>query len=236
MNEITSILAFRQPSAVEDRCQTFLRNGARQLLAGGRDRVAGVSEDDGRAEAGGWPCPGGAARFGPARKIATGIGATVVGRPKVRDRGATELIEIRFTSGDRAAVGAADQVPDCLLPIDYLRHLDPDFKDAPRRCSARIREAVAIVISGLKPHGRASTSTCRRAMCLRGAMSTSRRTTFSCRPGMNDRSECTLVLIGATPEGKKELIGFEVGVSESTQSWRQRALIHIRRQGPQVGA
>jgi transposase-like protein len=30
-----------------------------------------------------------------------------------------------------------------------------------------------------------------------------------------------LVLIGATPEGKKELVGFQVGVRESAQSWRE---------------
>ena len=38
---------------------------------------------------------------------------------------------------------------------------------------------------------------------------------------MEDHSECMLVLIGATPEGKKELIGFQVGVRESAQSWRE---------------
>ncbi|MHC2274920.1 transposase-like protein [Bradyrhizobium diazoefficiens] len=38
---------------------------------------------------------------------------------------------------------------------------------------------------------------------------------------MEDHSECMLVLIGATPEGKKELIGFQVGVRESTQSWHE---------------
>jgi transposase-like protein len=30
-----------------------------------------------------------------------------------------------------------------------------------------------------------------------------------------------LVLIGATPEGKKELVGFQVGQRESAQSWRE---------------
>jgi transposase-like protein len=30
-----------------------------------------------------------------------------------------------------------------------------------------------------------------------------------------------LVLIGATPEGKKELVGFQVGARESAQSWRE---------------
>jgi len=29
------------------------------------------------------------------------------------------------------------------------------------------------------------------------------------------------VLIGATPEGKKELIGFQSGYRESAQSWRE---------------
>jgi len=38
---------------------------------------------------------------------------------------------------------------------------------------------------------------------------------------MEPQAECMLVLIGATPEGKKELLGFQVGVRESTQSWRE---------------
>jgi putative transposase len=44
---------------------------------------------------------------------------------------------------------------------------------------------------------------------------------------MEDNAECTLVLIGATPEGKKELVGFQAGVRESAQSWRE-LLIDIR--------
>ena len=47
---------------------------------------------------------------------------------------------------------------------------------------------------------------------------------------MEDHAECILVLIGATPEGKKELVGFQVGVRESTQSWRE-LLVEIKRRG-----
>ena len=36
---------------------------------------------------------------------------------------------------------------------------------------------------------------------------------------MEPQAECMLVLIGATPEGKKELIGFQVGLRESAQRW-----------------
>jgi putative transposase len=39
---------------------------------------------------------------------------------------------------------------------------------------------------------------------------------------MEPQAEGMLGLIGATPEGKKELVGFQVGVRESAQSWRER--------------
>ena len=38
---------------------------------------------------------------------------------------------------------------------------------------------------------------------------------------MEPAAECMLVVIGATPEGRKELVGFQVGVRESAQSWRE---------------
>ena len=38
---------------------------------------------------------------------------------------------------------------------------------------------------------------------------------------MEPQAECMLVLIGATPEGKKELLGFQVGMREERQSWRE---------------
>ena len=35
---------------------------------------------------------------------------------------------------------------------------------------------------------------------------------------MEENAECMLVILGATPEGRKELIGFQVGLRESEQS------------------
>ena len=56
---------------------------------------------------------------------------------------------------------------------------------------------------------------------------------------MEDHGECMLVLIGATPEGKKELIGFQVGVRESAQSWRE-FLVEVKSRGltiaPEIAA
>jgi transposase-like protein len=42
-----------------------------------------------------------------------------------------------------------------------------------------------------------------------------------------------LVLIGATPEGKKELIGFQIGVRESAQSWRE-LVVDVKSRGLNV--
>ena len=38
---------------------------------------------------------------------------------------------------------------------------------------------------------------------------------------LEDEKQCGLVLIGATPEGRKELLGFQAGFRESAQSWRE---------------
>ena len=43
-------------------------------------------------------------------------------------------------------------------------------------------------------------------------------------------AECMLVIIGATPEGRKELVGFQGGVRESAQSWRE-LLVDIQARG-----
>ena len=54
---------------------------------------------------------------------------------------------------------------------------------------------------------------------------------------MEPQADCMLVLIGATPEGKKELLGLEVGMRESAQSWRE-LLVDLKARGltiaPQV--
>ena len=41
---------------------------------------------------------------------------------------------------------------------------------------------------------------------------------------LDEEKQCILVLIGATPEGRKELIGFTDGARESAQDWRELLL------------
>ena len=47
---------------------------------------------------------------------------------------------------------------------------------------------------------------------------------------MEPQAECMLVLIGATPEGKKELLGFKTGMRESAQSWKE-LLVDLKARG-----
>ena len=47
---------------------------------------------------------------------------------------------------------------------------------------------------------------------------------------MEPEAECILVIIGATPEGKKQLLGFHIGVRESAQSWRE-LLVDLKARG-----
>ena len=50
---------------------------------------------------------------------------------------------------------------------------------------------------------------------------------------LEDEKQCILVLIGATPEGRKELVGFTDGARESAQDWRD-LLLDLKRRGLDV--
>ena len=51
---------------------------------------------------------------------------------------------------------------------------------------------------------------------------------------LEDAAQCLLVIIGATPEGRKELVGLIDGMRESTQSWRE-LLLDLKRRGLTIG-
>src|SRR5215472_13309754 len=51
---------------------------------------------------------------------------------------------------------------------------------------------------------------------------------------LEDTAQCLLIIIGATPEGRKELVGLTDGVHESAQSWRE-LLLDLKRRGLSIG-
>ena len=197
--------------------ETFLAAMKDLKLADGRDRIVRHGH-------------------GPARTIQTGIGPVEVARVKIRDRGATGDGErIRFSSAILPLWARRTRSLDALLPVLYLRGISTgDFqealtallgKDAPNLSPA--------VISRLTSewHGEYERWQKRDLSARRYVYVWADGVFLQAR--MEDHGECMLVLIGATPEGKKELIGFQVGVRESTQSWRE-LLIDVKQRGLQI--
>jgi putative transposase len=237
MNETSNIVALRQPDEIDDPLTNILRAGARQLLAQAVEievetflaTVKDLKLADGRARV---------VRhgYGPARTIATGIGPVEVARAKIRDRGAAGDGErIRFNSAILPLWARRTRSLDALLPVLYLRGISTgDFqealtallgKDAPNLSPAVISRLTAEWQGEYERWQKRDLSARRYVYVWADGVFLQAR--------LEDHGECMLVLIGATPEGKKELIGFQVGVRESAQSWRE-LLIDVKQRGLRI--
>ena len=237
MNEHSNIVPLRQPDEIDDPLTNILRSGARQLLA----QAVEMEAEAFLAAMKGLKLPDGRDRLvrhghGPVRTIQTGIGAVEVARVKIRDRAVTSDGErIRFTSAILPLWARRTKSLDALLPVLYLRGISTgDFqealaallgKDAPNLSPA--------VVSRLTTEWQLEYERWQKRDL------SARRYVYVWADGvflqarMEDHSECMLVLIGATPEGKKELIGFQVGVRESTQSWHE-LLVEAKTRGLKI--
>ena len=234
MNENSNVARLRQPEEIEDPLTAILRTGARRLL----EQAIEAEVNAFLAARNDLKLPDGRDRIvrhghGPERTIQTGIGPVELRRAKVRDRGGAEAGErLRFTSTILPRWARRTKSLDALLPVLYLRGVSMgDFqealsallgKDAPNLSPA--------VIARLKQDWAADYARWQRRDL------SARHYVYIWADGvylqarMEPVAECMLVIIGATPEGKKELIGFQVGVRESAQSWRE-LLIDIQARG-----
>jgi putative transposase len=222
-----------QPGAFSDLLTEVLRSGARRLLAhaveaevsGFIDAHAGDRLDDCRARI---------VRHGhlPERDIQTGIGAVRIQQPRVRDRGEDGSARIHFSPSILPKHARRTKSLDAVLPILYLKGISSgSFQDAlsallgpeaPNLSSdtiLRLRESWNEELA----HWRARDLSARRYVYIWAD-----GIYFQAR--MEDQSQCMLVIIGATPEGRKELLGFTSGYRESAQSWAE-LLIDLKARG-----
>jgi len=234
MTEPTNVVRLRQPDDVDDPLTEVLRAGARRLLAQAVELEAEAflaARDDLRL-------PDGRPRLvrhghGPERQIQTGIGPVPVSRVKIRDRGAgVEGERVRFSSAILPRWARRTKSLDALLPVLYLRGVSTgDFKEALAALLGKDAPNLSpSVVSRLTAEWQVEYERW-QARDL-----SARRYVYVWADGvylqarMEDHAECMLVLIGATPEGRKELVGFQVGVRESAQSWRE-LLVEVKRRG-----
>ncbi len=229
----TNVFPLSQPGTFADPLTEVLRSGARALLtqaveaevaallSGHADKLT----DDGRARL---------VRHGhlPEREIMTGIGAVAVRCPRVRDRVGEGSERIRFSSAVLPPYARRSKSLEVLIPILYLKGVSTgDFEEA------------LVALFGKDARGLSASTVAR----LKDAWSeeharwskrdlSAKRYVYLWVDGIHvqarleDATQCLLVIIGATPEGKKELVGLIDGVRESAQSWRE-LLLDLKRRG-----
>lgn len=235
MSKDTTITNLQQPGTIIDPLTEIARDGARQMLmmalkAEAASFVAQFDEER---------LPDGRQRVvhhgqGPERTIQTGIGPIPVHRQKVRDRatGVPPETKIRFSSAILPKWARRTQSLDALLPVLYLRGVSTgDFQEALAALLGKDAPNLSpSVIARLTQDWQAEYDR------WQGRDLSARRYVYIWADGvylqarMEATASCMLVIIGATPEGKKELLGFHVGVRESTQSWRE-LLVDLKKRG-----
>ena len=233
----TNVFQLSQPGTFADPLTEVLRNGARALLTQAVEaEVAALLichsdklTDDGHQRL---------VRHGhmPEREIMTGIGPVAVRCPRVRDRVGESGERIRFSSAILPPYARRAKSLEVLIPILYLKGISTgDFEEA------------LMALLG-KDAGGLSASTIARlkdawseehARWSKRDLSTKRFVYFwadgiHVQARLEDDAQCLLVIIGATPEGKKELVGLIDGMRESAQSWKEM-LFDLKRRGLSIG-
>lgn len=163
----------------------------------------------------------------PARQLQTGLGLVAVQQPRVHDRRIDEKGErVRFSSAILPPYWRRTQSLDELIPWLYLRGISTgDFTEALQ------------ALLGPQAHGLSATNIVRLKESWQqewkswSKQSLAEKTYvywwadgiyFHIRLEEPDNNrQCILVLMGATAEGRKELIAIADGYRESADSWRE---------------
>ena len=230
--EEDNVVEYRNPGvplSVEDALTEVLRRGAKELLqqavevevAEAIAQYAELKDEQGRRRV---------VRNGylPERSIQTGIGEVAVRAPRVRDRAG----ELKFSSRLLPPYLRRTRSLDELLPWLYLKGLS----------SSDFSGALTALLGPAAP-GLSAAKICRLKEIWRLEYEQWRRRSlrdkeyvyvwadgiyFGVR--LEDARQCMLVVIGATKEGRKELLGLTDGYRESEASWKE-LLLELKERG-----
>jgi transposase-like protein len=230
-----NVVQLIQPGSFEDRLTEVLRNGARTLLAQAVEaevaefvaKHAGLKTENGCQRV---------VRHGhlPEREVMTGIGPVAVRQPRVRDRVAAtdDPARIRFTPAILPPYMRRSKSIETLLPVLYLKGISTgDFSEALAALLGKDAAGLSASAIGRLKDGWQDEHAAWARRDLAG-----RRYVYIWADGIHlearleDEKQCILVLIGATAEGKKELVGFTDGARESAADWRD-LLLDLKRRG-----
>ncbi|MGY3413006.1 putative transposase [Bradyrhizobium sp. GM5.1] len=233
-----NVIHLIQPGIFDDQLTEVLRNGVRALLAQAVEaevadflgQHADLKTRDGHQRV---------VRHGhlPEREVMTGIGPVAVRQPRVRDReaDAADPGRIRFSPSILPPDMRRSKSIETLLPILYLKGISTgDFSEALAALLGKDAAGLSASAIGRLKDGwldehaawqrRDLSAKCYVYIWADGIHLQAR---------LEDEKQCILVLIGATPEGRKELVGFTDGARESAQDWRD-LLLDLKRRGLDV--
>src|SRR5438132_11074174 len=173
----------------------------------------------------------------PEREVMTGIGAVAVRQPRVRDREAnpTDPDRIRFSPTILPPYMRRSKSIETLLPILYLKGISTgDFSEALAALLGKDASGLsASAIGRLKDGWQDYQAQWQKRDLL------AKRYVYIWADGIHlqarleDEKQCILVIIGATSDGRKELVGFTDGARESAHDWRA-LLLDLKRRGLDV--
>ncbi|MSP81282.1 MAG: IS256 family transposase [Rhodospirillales bacterium] len=231
----SNVVKLVQPGTFSDHLTEVLRRGARSLLAQAVEAEVsdflGAHVDlktlEGRQRV---------VRHGhlPEREVLTGIGPVALRQPRVRDRAAAadDPGRIRFSSMILPPYMRRSKSIETLLPILYLKGISTgDFSEALAALLGKDAPGLSASAIGRLKEGWQDD----HATWARRDLS-ARRYVYIWADGIHlqarleEEAQCILVIIGATPEGTKELIGFTDGTRESAHDWRV-LLLDLKRRG-----
>ncbi len=218
--------------ASQDALSEILREGAQRMLAQAiqaevddwLDARCACVDDQGRRQV---------VRNGhlPERKIVTALGEIAVQQPRVRDRRSDEQRE-HFSSKLLPPYLRKTKSMEELIPFLYLKGIS----------TGGFQEALAALLGPDCPGLSATTITRLKSVWEQEYAAWSQRSLKECEYvyvwadgihtniRLEEDRQCMLVLMGATKDGKKELIAMTDGHRESAQSWRE-LLLDVKRRG-----
>jgi len=228
-----NVINFKKPEPfVDDPITDVLRTGARKLLTEALEaEIEGFlsqyrdlkdNQDRRRVVRNG---------FLPEREIQTGIGPVAVKVPRARDRQTDHGSPIRFKSSLLPPYLRKTKSMEELIPWLYLKGVSTsDFtkalaalvgKDAPGLSASTISRLKSIWQEDLGKWQKLDLSYKRYIYIWADGI--------YCNVRM-DEKQCLLVIIGATEDGKKELLALDSGFRESELSWSE-LLLDLKHRG-----
>jgi len=227
-----NVFALKNPAVaneVRDALTEVLREGARTLLAQAIEAEVAeflAGHADQRDAAGRSRLVRNGHR--PERTVQTGIGAVAVRTPRVRDRAG----QLRFSSSLLPPYLRRTKTMEEWLPWLYLKGISTGGfaeplavllgRDAPGLSAGTISRLKAVWQDEHRHWEKRSLAHKRYVYLWVDGIH------FGVR--MEEANQCILVVMGATAEGKKELVALTDGFRESEQSWKE-VLLDMKRRG-----